>query len=337
MPKEYSIDDLINIYKNENKSSSAPNINTQAPKNNTIDKLAKVSESVNSKNESSLNIDKHKSIERAQNIAINMQNTIPSYNKQIIPKDIIDKKTISECDIKDNKNTINKRKKIRDELELKRTIFISNINIKDKDKLKTHVSKYGNIESIRFRSISVSDYNIPRFVAVIKKKFSEKNPIINAYVVYKTEKEAQDAIGKLHNTIFCGRHLRVDIACRKKEYNPKYTVFIGNLPFDADEEEVRQIFEPHGNIDTVRLIRDKKFITCRGVGFIKCRDRQTVKRILLLKDIVYKKRCLRLTCVSKESTSLNNSKKISKKHNKEKEKQKSPSYRRATKKVTNNI
>ena len=37
---------------------------------------------------------------------------------------------------------------------------------------------------------------------------------------------------------FNGRHLRVDIASGDVQYDPKVSVFVGQLPFDVTEEEV---------------------------------------------------------------------------------------------------
>ena len=35
-------------------------------------------------------------------------------------------------------------------------------------------------------------------------------------------------------------------------------IYVGNLPFSADEAAVRQLFEQHGKVDSVALINDRE-------------------------------------------------------------------------------
>jgi nucleolar protein 12 len=57
-----------------------------------------------------------------------------------------------------------------------------------------------------------------------------------AYVVMTTEEAAQQALG-LNGHLFGEKHLRVDGAAGSK-YDHKRTLFVGNLRFDATEEQV---------------------------------------------------------------------------------------------------
>ena len=47
-------------------------------------------------------------------------------------------------------------------------------------------------------------------------------------------------------------------------------IYVGNLPFTANEGEVRQMFEEHGTVSSVALINDRDTALgahrCRGVG-----------------------------------------------------------------------
>ncbi|MFZ1325589.1 MAG: RNA-binding protein [Candidatus Contendobacter sp.] len=47
------------------------------------------------------------------------------------------------------------------------------------------------------------------------------------------------------------------------------TVFIGNLPADATDQEVTDLFAAHGRVHGLRLTRDVFSGHCRGFGFIK--------------------------------------------------------------------
>jgi RNA recognition motif-containing protein len=46
-------------------------------------------------------------------------------------------------------------------------------------------------------------------------------------------------------------------------------MFVGNLPSDATEDEIRELFSGHGKVFSVQLIRDIFKGTCRGFGFVE--------------------------------------------------------------------
>jgi RNA recognition motif-containing protein len=46
-------------------------------------------------------------------------------------------------------------------------------------------------------------------------------------------------------------------------------IYVGNLPFSADEAAVRQLFEQHGKVDSVALINDRETGRPRGFGFVE--------------------------------------------------------------------
>lgn len=46
-------------------------------------------------------------------------------------------------------------------------------------------------------------------------------------------------------------------------------MFVGSLPPDATEDEVRELFAQHGKVFSVKLARDVFKGTCRGFGFVE--------------------------------------------------------------------
>jgi RNA recognition motif-containing protein len=46
------------------------------------------------------------------------------------------------------------------------------------------------------------------------------------------------------------------------------TIFVGNLPFSATEDDVRSLFEAHGKVESVKLINDRETGRPRGFGFV---------------------------------------------------------------------
>ena len=46
-------------------------------------------------------------------------------------------------------------------------------------------------------------------------------------------------------------------------------LYVGNLPFSATEESVRNLFAPHGTVEKISLINDRDTGRPRGFGFIE--------------------------------------------------------------------
>ena len=49
-------------------------------------------------------------------------------------------------------------------------------------------------------------------------------------------------------------------------------LYVGNLPFTATEDEVREMFGQHGNVHSVALINDRETGRPRGFGFVEVDD-----------------------------------------------------------------
>lgn len=46
-------------------------------------------------------------------------------------------------------------------------------------------------------------------------------------------------------------------------------IYVGNLPFSADEAQVRELFAQHGTVESVALINDRETGRPRGFGFVE--------------------------------------------------------------------
>jgi RNA recognition motif-containing protein len=46
-------------------------------------------------------------------------------------------------------------------------------------------------------------------------------------------------------------------------------IYVGNLPYSATADEVRELFEQHGNVHSVDLINDRETGQPRGFGFVE--------------------------------------------------------------------
>lgn len=47
------------------------------------------------------------------------------------------------------------------------------------------------------------------------------------------------------------------------------SIYVGNLPFDATESDIRDLFSAYGPVDSVNLITDRETGRPRGFGFVE--------------------------------------------------------------------
>ncbi len=59
-------------------------------------------------------------------------------------------------------------------------------------------------------------------------------------------------------------------------------IYVGNLPFTANEGEVRQLFEQHGTVNSVALINDRETGRPRGFGFVEMPNADAARAIQAL-------------------------------------------------------
>ena len=46
-------------------------------------------------------------------------------------------------------------------------------------------------------------------------------------------------------------------------------IFVGNLAFNTTDHDLRQLFEPYGDVDKINIITDRYTGQSRGFGFIE--------------------------------------------------------------------
>lgn len=49
-------------------------------------------------------------------------------------------------------------------------------------------------------------------------------------------------------------------------------IYVGNLPFSSTTEEVQELFEQYGNVNSVHLVADRDTGRPRGFGFVEMED-----------------------------------------------------------------
>jgi RNA recognition motif-containing protein len=46
-------------------------------------------------------------------------------------------------------------------------------------------------------------------------------------------------------------------------------IYVGNLPYSATEDELRELFSAHGEVQSVSLVNDRETGRPRGFGFVE--------------------------------------------------------------------
>jgi len=184
-------------------------------------------------------------------------------------------------------------------------VFVGNLPVKIKAKaVKKIFKEYGVVEAVRFRSLSLctlEEANKDKAISreqVIKTRRLQKNEdsTINAYVVYATKEEAAAAVAGASGIEITGKVIRCDIAggSAAKQHDHERSVFVGNLPHIVTEDEVRLFFEDCGDIESVRIPRDRLTSAGKGFGYVLFADRGSVSTALQKNAFKFKDRPLRV-------------------------------------------
>ncbi|MDX7717237.1 RNA recognition motif domain-containing protein [Aeromonas caviae] len=72
------------------------------------------------------------------------------------------------------------------------------------------------------------------------------------------------------------------------------TLYVGNLPYRANEIAVRELFAEQGQVLSVRLMKDKATGKRRGFGFVEMPIADAAKAIAALNDKEYQQRTLKV-------------------------------------------
>merc|ERR1712238_637968 len=177
----------------------------------------------------------------------------------------------------------------------------------------------GKVESSRLRSIATEGAKLPPEAAgnqkLVKKVSVNTNKIIKdsskttsqGYVVFDSQSSVEKAL-RMNNQLIPnsdGLYFRVDHS--KPSHDSTRSVFIGNLPYAADETTLRKHFENEcgwedngSSVENVRIVRDSSTMLCKGFGYLLLQDRSKVADALKLHESTYMKRSIRVMVCGKK-------------------------------------
>lgn len=207
-----------------------------------------------------------------------------------------------------------------EEKELDRTLFVANVPIQstpsDSDtlaekqasaeevqtkvvaklqkQLKKHFSAFGKVESVRLRSLGLSSvkvssgssYHLVRKVAAAKGSLDDRISSCNAYVVFSGPADLENVLGDESARKFMGNQLRLDKAAsevQERVFDKTRSVFVGNLAFEATEQECLEHVTSclgEGSVESVRIIRDPVTNLGKGFGYVLLKSSDLVNEAL---------------------------------------------------------
>lgn len=193
------------------------------------------------------------------------------------------------------KHKKNKKNIAEERIRMKRTVFVGNLPANcTKKNILSLFKQTGAIESVRFRSVVREDPTMSRRVAAIQRKVHPKKQNINAYVVFREEEAAAGALRLNGQEIQTGFHIRVDRVSQHTGHDHKRSIFVGNLPYDLSERPLREHFEECGNVEAVRLVRDRDSGMGKGFGYVLFESPDSVMLALRLNGSTLLERKIRV-------------------------------------------
>ena len=203
---------------------------------------------------------------------------------------------------------------VSEEDKMARTVFVGGVPLAEEGRLinpktiKGFFRDCGDIESVRLRSLPVENPVLPKKAAIAMGKINGKRETCNAYVVFKSKESVAAALLK-DGAAFGdeGHRIRVDGAKPPgeggKTHNIRLSVFVGNVPFNAEDEALRGHFGKCGEITNVRVVRDPKTLIGKGFAYVTFADCDAVSSAMQLNGSKLLKRELRVARCSKKPTS----------------------------------
>ncbi|EJL6267302.1 RNA-binding protein [Vibrio cholerae] len=103
-------------------------------------------------------------------------------------------------------------------------------------------------------------------------------------------------IGVVATTLICKLSTQPTLSSSQDEEasSTTKTLYVGNLPYKANESHVKELFAEYGEVFTVRLMKDKRTGKRRGFGFVVIAAGQAQTAIDALNEKEYMQRTLKV-------------------------------------------
>jgi RNA recognition motif-containing protein len=74
----------------------------------------------------------------------------------------------------------------------------------------------------------------------------------------------------------CQRNISINLLEKEKKMN----IYVGNLSRDVSEDDLRQLFETFGQVESVNIVKDKFSGESRGFGFVEMPSRDEARNAI---------------------------------------------------------
>ena len=168
--------------------------------------------------------------------------------------------------------------------------------------MKLEFAKHGKVEKVWFRSVATEmNSKVPLKGKIIMSEYGDQKDNKNAYILFTSPEWALKAKMAMNQTVMGGKHLRVDMdyvdydGKDPKDYDA--TLFVGNLPFVTNEQDLRDHFADVGKhpkalemnterdgIRNVRVIRDSVTHVGKGIAYVQFSCKPLMRLALELKN-----------------------------------------------------
>jgi len=91
-------------------------------------------------------------------------------------------------------------------------------------------------------------------------------------------------------------------AAANTDEDERQTLYVGNLPYRANETIVRELFEQYGSVYSVRLVKDKQTGRRRGFGFVTMNTQGANNAMTSLNDNEFQERVLKVREAKEKTT-----------------------------------
>ncbi|MDE1515573.1 MULTISPECIES: RNA recognition motif domain-containing protein [Vibrio] len=102
-------------------------------------------------------------------------------------------------------------------------------------------------------------------------------------------------VGVVATTVICKLSTQTSVIGDDEEISSTTkTLYVGNLPYKANESHVKDLFSEYGEVFVVRLMKDKRTGKRRGFGFVVMAASQAQAAIDALNEKEYMQRTLKV-------------------------------------------
>lgn len=309
---EYSVGSLADLISGQNTpnkpkliSKTFTTISKQSPNNGTTQTNKRAQKVQLSTENTDNQVKLRKPRNKPKKKKLNQNHTISEERKRKMPASIeTPEDSLPAKQLCLGKNELNAANRIKNKFnqEMKtstdyneKTLFVGNIPLQvPKEEIKKHFRKYGLIQSVRIRGIPVADLKTPKKIAAIKKEYHPDRTSVYAFIKFKEGEDAKSAQAE-NGQLFFNHHLRVHFCEEERDYDESKAIFVGNLPFQAEEEELWNVFKSCGPISHIRIVRDGRTGMGKGFAYVNFKDADSVQLALEMGKCMMKDRELRVS------------------------------------------